>query len=570
MTATVERPTGFLGKRDFGQGPEAEERYSRNMLALLSTTLIISALSGGVLNVSFPVVVRHFDASATAASWLLLGAMLTSTSLIIMFGRLADMFGRVPIYMSGLVLMTVTSVLAGLAPNIMFLTVVRMIQAAGTAMLLAVMAAMLTVSTPPERLSKSMGIYMSALASASLAGPPIGAVLADTLGWRWLFWFQAPFGLVCIVWAMRTLRPMPTVGERGRLDVPGVFLVAAVLSGMLIALSKLQTVGFTNPLVIAGFLVFFVGLPVFVIVETRTKSPLVDLHLFRQVSVAASNAAMLFGNMARMAVVLIGGLYFQAVEGNSTLEAAFKVLPLPLATTVAGLFMGRISKWGTQQAIATVSAAVSALGVVVLLFGFGMGLPYWVILIGFVIAGVGGGVFTPANTTAIMQEVPRERIGVVNAVRMMLMSAGGLLSTAISLALLTSSLPADLKAAVFAGNAAALAGSDAIDQLRHGYVRAIIVLLVLNAIGVFAAYVGQRAFAESQRAKALAAAGATAGAGPAAAPGDAAAGAGSARHAAESVGGVTSVESMEAGLEAELEAGAELAGTAHTPKHARA
>lgn len=557
---TIERRAGLLAKHDFGEGPGAEARYSRNMLALLSATLVISALSGGVLNVSFPVVIRHFDASATAASWLLLGSMLTSTSLIIMFGRLADMFGRVPIFMSGLVLMTTTSALAGLAPNIMFLTGVRMVQAGGTAMLLAVMAAMLVVSTPPEQLSKSMGIYMSALASASLAGPPIGAVLADTLGWRWLFWFQAPFGLVCIVWAVRTLRPMPTVGERGRLDVPGVFLVAAVLSGMLVALSKLQTVGLTNPLVLGGIAVFVVGLPVFVVVETRTKSPLVDLHLFSQASVAASNAAMLFGNMARMAVVLIGGLYFQAVEGNSTLVAAFKVLPLPLATTLAGLCMGRISKWGTQQAIATVSAAVSGAGVIFLLFGFGQGMSYWVILVGFVIAGAGGGVFTPANTTAIMQEVPRERIGVVNAVRMMLMSAGGLLSTAVSLVLLTSSLPSDLKSAVFAGNAKALAGSDALDLLRHGYVRAIIVLLIFNAIGVFAAYIGQRAFAGTQRAKLLAAQ--DSGDGPAP-PIDAAENI--VRDAAEGISAVTSVESMEAEIEAE----AGRPGPRHVAKHAR-
>jgi MFS family permease len=558
MTSTAQRPGGLLGKHDFGEGPGAEERYSRNMLALLSATLVISALSGGVLNVSFPVVVRHFNASATAASWLLLGSMLTSTSLIIMFGRLADMFGRVPIFMSGLVMMTVTSALAGLAPNIMFLTVVRMVQAGGTAMLLAVMAAMLVVSTPPEQLSKSMGIYMSALASASLAGPPIGALLADTVGWRWLFWFQAPFGLICIVWALRTLRPMPTVGERGRLDVPGVLLVAAVLSGMLVALSKLQSVGLTNPLVLGGIAVFVVGLPVFVVVETRTRSPLVDLHLFSQVSVAASNAAMLFGNMARMAVVLIGGLYFQAVEGNSTLVAAFKVLPLPLATTLAGLCMGRISKWGTQQAIATVSAAVSGLGVVVLLFGFGQGLPYWVILVGFLVAGGGGGVFTPANTTAIMQEVPRERIGVVNAVRMMLMFAGGLLATAISLALLTSSLPADLKSAVFSGNAKALAGSDAIDLLRHGYVRAIIVLVVFNAIGVLAAYIGQRAFAGDQRAKLL-----TAPEGPDAPIGPDAENI--VRDAAEGISAVTSVESMGAEIEAE----AERTGPRHAAKHAR-
>jgi len=202
-------------------GEAAELRYAKNMLGLLSITLVISALSGGLLNVSLPVVVRHFDASAVESSWLLLGAMLTTTSLIIMFGRLADMYGRVPIFMGGLVVMTTTSILAGLAPTVQVLIVVRMVQAVGTAMLLAVMAAMLTVSTPAAHLSRFMGVYMSALASASLAGPILGAILADTVGWRWLFWFQAPFGLVCLIWALRTLRPMPTVGSSGEIKTAG-------------------------------------------------------------------------------------------------------------------------------------------------------------------------------------------------------------------------------------------------------------------------------------------------------------------------------------------------------------
>lgn len=481
-----------LPKRDFGDGEQGTARYAANLLALLSVTLTISALSGGLLNVSFPVVVRHFDASATQASWLILSAMLASTTLIVMWGRLADMFGRTPIFMGGLVLMTLTSVLAGVSPNIGFLIVVRIIQAAGSAMLLAVMAAMLTVSTPADRLSRYMGIYMSALASASLAGPPLGALLAETVGWRWLFWFQAPFGAVLIVWAAVTLRPMPAVGERGRMDLAGVALLGTTLTGLIVALSRLQTKGITNPLVLTGFAVFLISLPLFVVVETRRSSPLVDLKLFRKKSVAASNAAMLFGNMARNAVVLIAGLYFQAVNGNSTLEAAFKVLPLPLATTAAGFFMGRISRWGTQQAIATWAAGASSVGILLLLPAFSQGLAYPVMFAGLFVAGFGGGVFMPANTTAILQEVPRERLGVVNAVRMMLMFAGGVIATALSLALITSAVDPDLRSAVFAGTVSHVSG-DAVADLRIGYLRAILVLNLLNVIGVVAALIAQRA-----------------------------------------------------------------------------
>lgn len=495
MEVERQRAQPLLRKRDFGSGPEGDARYAANLLALLSVTLIIVALSGGLLNVSFPVVVRHFDATASESSWLLLGAMLTSTSLIIVFGRLADMFGRRPFFMGGIAVVAITSVLAGLAPNVQMLIAIRVAQAAGTAMLLAVMAAMLTVSTPPDRLSRYMGVYMSALASASLAGPPLGAVLADTLGWRALFLFQAPFAVVVLIWAALTLRPTPMAARGGRLDVPGSFLVIAVLTGVIVALARLQTKGLTNPIVLGGFAVFLVGLPVFVLLELRTSSPLVDVRLFAKRSVAASNAAVFLGNMAGASVVLMGGLYFQAAYANSPLEAAFKILPMPLATTLAGLIMGRLSRLGTQHAIATVALAAGGSGIVLLLVAFGLGWGYPVIFIGLFIAGFGGGVFVPANTTAILREVPSDRLGVVNAVRMMLMVAGGLIATALSLTLLTSALPTRLRSAVFAGNMSEVSAG-AVDQLREGFVRAILVLLVLHALGVLASYIAHRSYVE--------------------------------------------------------------------------
>ena len=204
---------------------------------------------------------------------------------------------------------------------------------------------------------------MSALSAATLAGPPVGAILAETVGWRWIFGLQVPVGAFCLLWALATLRPMPPMGaQRERLDVPGTVLMAVTLSGLIIALSEVQTSGLRSPLVIGGLVVFVLGLPVFVYVEGRTQAPLIDLKLFAKASVAASNAAMFLGNMARFAAEVLGGLYFQAVNGDSVLIAAAKVLPMPICTTLAGLAMGRISRWGSQRGIAVVAAWISTAG----------------------------------------------------------------------------------------------------------------------------------------------------------------------------------------------------------------
>lgn len=173
-TLTKDERRFFLPRRDFGVGEDGDRRYANNVLLLVSLGTITTALSGGLLNISLPVLVRHFDANSLEASWLLLGAMLASTSTIIMFGRLADMLGRLPFYFAGMAIMTITSLLAGFSPNILVLIVLRMMQSVGSAMLLANLAAIIAVTFPADRLTKVMGMYMSALSAATLAGPRWG------------------------------------------------------------------------------------------------------------------------------------------------------------------------------------------------------------------------------------------------------------------------------------------------------------------------------------------------------------------------------------------------------------
>ncbi|MET7330232.1 MFS transporter [Nonomuraea sp. NPDC005650] len=232
-------------------------------LSVVSLASVLTGLSGSAINVALPEVARHTGADATSASWILLGFQLTTTVLMVVFGRLADMFGRRRMYLLGLATYTTAALLAGAAPGAWAIVALRVVQAAGAAMLLTNSAALVSDAFPRERLGEGMGVYVASFSIAGLIGPTLGGVLVASLGWRWVFWFNVPVGLVCLVWGALVLRPKPAdAGERG-LDGPGNVLVLVTLGGLLLALSEFTRLGWGHPVVLAGLAGFAVGLPLF-------------------------------------------------------------------------------------------------------------------------------------------------------------------------------------------------------------------------------------------------------------------------------------------------------------------
>ena len=288
MSSTTSRPAEVLGVAPVTDAAavhsDAQERAvmreAWRTLSVVGLASVFSGMSTSALNVALPAVVRHFSAGATAASWILLAFMLTQTVLMITFGRLADLFGRRSMYLAGLATFTTASLLAGLAPSAWALVGFRVLQAAGSAMLLTNSAAIVTDAFPRHRLGQGMGIYLASFSIAQLLGPTLGGFLAAHAGWRWLFWYNVPVGAACLVWGAVALRRTAPGGERRSLDLPGNLLVFVALGGGLVGLSQVTALGWSDPVVLAGLALFVVLLPAFLLLERRMPHPLVDVSLF--------------------------------------------------------------------------------------------------------------------------------------------------------------------------------------------------------------------------------------------------------------------------------------------------
>ncbi|MQA93986.1 MAG: MFS transporter [Streptosporangiales bacterium] len=446
--------------------------------------MVLLGLNTSMLNVALPSIVRAFDASAFAANWILLVFMLVNTSLLVFFGRCADVFGRRETYLTGFAVFTVASLLLGFAPTIEILIGLRAVQAIGASLIIANGTVVVADAFPRRLLSSGMGVFMGVLSVAQLVGPTVGGVIADVFGWRWLFWFNVPIAAAACLWGAMTLRRVAR-GPREPLDIPGNVLLLGALSALLIAFSQAGSSGFANPVVIAGALIFLALTPVLTLVERRAGNPVLDMGLFRHRSFSLGNVASFTNALPRAGVVLLGALYFQTVESTTALHAAMLVLPAPIAMGVGSVLAGQLARRFHPHRVAAFGALATAVGLAPLAVLITPGLPYAPLAAAFAAGGLGTGMFLSANTTAMMASLPPGRLGVVNGVRLLLINVGMSLGTALSLALMTIFVDQAQRRLVYAGRLAT-AGPGAMDDLIVGFR---FTFAVFAAIALFSAVV---------------------------------------------------------------------------------
>ncbi|WP_197022362.1 MFS transporter [Candidatus Blastococcus massiliensis] len=479
-----------------GDAPPRDEsavmREAWRTLSVVGLASMFSGMSNSALNVALPAVARHYEASATASSWILLSFMLTQTLLMVSFGRLADLFGRRSMYLTGLGVFTVGNLLAGFAPDAWTLVACRVLQAAGAAMLLTNSAALVTGAFPRHRLGQGMGIYLASFSVAQLLGPTLGGFLAENVGVQWLFWFNVPVGIGCLIWGMRALPPVPRSGERLALDVPGNLLAFLGLGCGLVALSQVTSLGWSDPLVVGGLVAFAVLLPAFLVVERRVRDPLMDTRLFEDRSFSWGLSASFLNAIGQFGVVLLVSLYLQAVGGDDALSAGLKVLPLAVSALLFSAGSGYLQRWIEAHTLTVLGNAATAAGLGVLLAFAGAEVNYAAVVVALVLVGAGSGFFMPSNTQVLLANLPTERLGIANGMRLMLQNTGAVLGTAVILTVLTMPLPIELRRYVFAGTISDVPG-DGVRDLVTGYQWTCITMLVVCLVAMVCSLGARRA-----------------------------------------------------------------------------
>ena len=430
------------------------EHYKWWVLSCTSLGMLLATLNSGTLIIALPELERSLHTTLLQLVWVILVYMIASTVLLLSAGRLSDLFGRKHAYVLGFVLFSFASLGAGFAGDGTQLIVWRIVQGVGGAFLFANAGALVTDAFPRKQLGLAMGTNVMIAAIGLVIGPVLGGALV-AISWPWVFWFNVPLGLLGSAWAWLVLHELSGKSKERGLDLGGTALFVAGLTGLVLALSKGGLSGWTNTLVIGGFVVAAVLLPLFVLVEWRGRSPMLDLSMFEDRLFAAAAATALMNGFARFALTFLFVFYFQGPQGQSPIMAGVELAPLALGMLVASPLAGAVADRHGSRLLAALGMLISALGIA------GMTMlhahtAYWWSALWLGLVGIGSGIFNSPNTSAMMGSVPAHRRGIASGVRMMLTNTGAVVSIAFVMAAITAAVPKDVLFKIFSGLASGL------------------------------------------------------------------------------------------------------------------
>ncbi|MDT8858925.1 MFS transporter [Alkalihalobacillus sp. MEB130] len=457
------------------------------LLLVTSLGVLLVMLNMSTLNVALPELATHFQSGPTETSWILLSYMLFNTVLILVFGKISDVYGRRNLYLVGLVSFTVISLLCGFAPNVWFLIILRILQAASGALIITNTTPMIADAFSKKNLGTALGVNVLVSSVAQLLGPVIGGYLTYVLDWRWLFWFNVPIGVIGILWALFVIKKTSSNGKGEKIDLLGSLFILFGLGGLIIAFSQAGTTGWLHSVVIGGFVVFLVCCICFIWVERKVEFPIVDFSMFQNWEYSMANLATFLNSLARSSIVLLIALYFQLIHQENTFVAGLFVLPITGGVILASAIIGFLSGKFSIFALSTSGLLCSALGMLLLVFNTDANSSIYYMLIGQLLIGFGSGMFMTPNTQSIMLTVDRKKRGMANGLRSMLQNMGMVISTALSLMLVTFNLPSHLQSEIYAGANAQVSGNE-LHLISQGFQLAFGVMLFITILAIISSY----------------------------------------------------------------------------------
>jgi EmrB/QacA subfamily drug resistance transporter len=424
-------------------------------LAVLCAGSLMIILDGTIVSVALPAIQADLGFTPAGLAWTVNAYLVPLGGLLLLAGRLGDLYGRRRMLLAGLTLFVAASLLCGLAAGAGMLVAARFLQGVAAAMASAVILGMIVDLFPePGERARAIGAYAFVGAAGASVGMLLGGVLTETVGWRWIFLVNVPIGVVAVLLSLWLVQADGPRARGGRPDVLGGALVTA---GLMIAVFTI--VDTSGPGVRVGLgLLAAALLTAFVVRQRRAADPLVRLGVFRSRAVSGGNVVQLLTVAGMLGFQFTAGLYLQQALGYAPAQTGFAILPVPLVIAVVSLAVsGRLIARVGARPVLLVGEVLLVVGLLLLVRPATGG--YLLdVLPSMLVLGLGAGLVLPAVTTVIMSDATPEDAGLASGLANTSQQVGGALGVAVLAAL-----------AAARTNAVAITGASEVEALTSGF-----------------------------------------------------------------------------------------------------
>ena len=418
------------------------------VLLICCMSLFIVGLDVTAVNVALPSIARDLDAGVSGLQWTVDAYTVVLASLLMLSGSIADRFGRKRVFILGLSVFSTASLLCSVAPTIEALVAFRVLQAVGGSMLNPVAMSIITNTfTDPRERAQAVGIWGAGFGISMALGPILGGALVTVVDWRSIFWINIPVGLAAIALTLRFV-PESRAPQPRRFDPVGQVLMIVLLATLTFAIIEAPGLGWTSPVIVAAFAAAAGALLGLLRYEPRRREPLLDLRFFRSIPFAGSIVISVSAFAAFGGFLFLNTLYLQQERGLSPVEAGFATVPLAAMMVVVSPLSGRIvGRRGPRLPLAIAGACLVV--ACLMLTGLGTDTPFALLVVAYVIFGIGFGFVNAPITNAAVSGMPRAQAGVAAATATTSRQVGLALGVAIAGAIVTSHLagPATISSA---------------------------------------------------------------------------------------------------------------------------
>jgi len=411
--------------------------YKWVALSVTGVGAFMSSLDGSIVVVGLPTVLQNLHASIIDGVWIITGYKLMMTILLVLLGRLADLYGKVRLYNLGFIIFTIGSLLCALSRTGEQLVIFRFLQGAGAALLLGNSIAIVTDAFPKTELGMGLGSIMMTANLGAIAGYTLSGVMITYFGWRSIFLINVPIGIFGTIWGYLRLKEIgiKTVGQK--FDYAGTILYCIGLSTILLALTIGDPTSGRNIAILAGGLAFFVAV---VFVELRQKYPTLDLTLFKIRQFAMGNLANFLNSLTFSCGPFLRSLYLQLVLGYSPLKTGLLLIPMDSLILILNPITGRLADRYGSRVLSSLGLAFNA-AALIWFSTLNERSSYGTVLISLVLFGFGLALFAPSITSSLMGSVPSQKRGVASGIVTTISQTAGVMSIPFSLLLMTLVMP---------------------------------------------------------------------------------------------------------------------------------